>query len=322
MNLFVNLLQALNFGYLLTLLADQLGTSNISLVHIAEFRLHLHPSSSWKQLFHFKKIFIHLLHHTFFFQIMEHNDSNHDVDWAATPLPFFQIGQVWYRDQPIKIFSDSLEKRSPSQFYFEPLVLLDPKSITSRSHESSEKEFVQITIQMWNGALRSKVLERLRSMKSLKNVDIEEDNVSVLPFEEVQLVCKSGSIRLTDQPTSYARPKENLGFYLLCDESSSANKLAKDFRRNPEFTLNEYLQLKLECRGLSNRSGTDQTSSKRPTFSYFVSFFLSDDTGDFSQNNFVFLFLNYLYTASSASSVSKFVGETSSNQMSTNFKFI
>ena len=69
MNLFVNLLQALNFGYLLTLLADQLGKHipytvvstklqvylSVPLIKIAEFRLHLHPSSSRKQLFHFKK---------------------------------------------------------------------------------------------------------------------------------------------------------------------------------------------------------------------------------------------------------------------------
>ena len=105
---------------------------------------------------------------------------------------------------------------------------------------------------MWNQDLRSKVLERLRSLPSLSNVIIHEDDVCVMPYEEVQLICDPGtglddSIKLMDRPTSYLRFPESLDFYLLCDSLSVANSLVGDIRQNPEFTLSN-LQLKLECR--------------------------------------------------------------------------
>jgi len=200
---------------------------------------------------------------------------------SAPSFPvLFQVGKVKYHDLLVRIFSDSLDKNQ-RQFFFEPLVLLDPSSIANKAHGFFKSDFIQFTIQMWNEELRGKVLERLRSMKSLKNVEIDEDDVCVMPYEEVQLVCKSASvpqsIRLMDQPTSYLRSKENLDFYLLCDVSSSANALAEDFRLNPEFTLNSW-KLALECRGLAIQSGTSLTEStslkgqlKRPAFTFNVS---------------------------------------------------
>jgi len=126
---------------------------------------------------------------------------------------------------------------------------------------------------MWNEELRSKVLQRLKTLDSLQNVNFEEEDIFVMPFKEVQLVCKSETIKLTDQPTSYLRSNENLDFYLLCD-SSSANVLAHDFRQNPEFTLNQW-QLKLECSGLTTelRTNTPAGSNfmKGPTFSFNIS---------------------------------------------------
>ncbi len=162
----------------------------------------------------------------------------------AASSPVFEVAKVRYLDLLIRIFSDSLDSNR-RQFFFEPLVLLDPKSIVSKSSGSLKQNFIQITIQMWNEQVRSKVLERLRSLPALQSVQIEEEDICVMPFEEVQLVCRkssgvSPSIRLQDEPTSYLCYNQNLNFYLLCDALSSASVLADDFRQNPEFTLKEW----------------------------------------------------------------------------------
>ena len=171
-------------------------------------------------------------------------------------------------------------EKKPRRFFFEPLVFLDPKSIVSNScsHGSLKQDFVRITIQMWNLEIRSKVLERLRSLKSMKNIEIEEEDICVMPFEDVQLVCKSGSlppfISLSEKPTPYLRSNEDLDFYLLVDESSCANVLAHDIRQNPEFYLISDWQLKLECHGFATESGNTpagSTISQRPTRAYSIS---------------------------------------------------
>ena len=101
---------------------------------------------------------------------------------TTAPAPFFPIAKVRYKNLLVKIFSDSLDNKNSRQYFFEPLVLLDPKSIVSGSNESSNQSFIKIKIQMWNEDVRSKVLERLRSLKSLNNVEIEDDDVCVMPF--------------------------------------------------------------------------------------------------------------------------------------------
>ena len=109
-------------------------------------------------------------------------------------------------------------------------------------------------------------------------MNIQEEDVCVLPYEEVQLVGDPGrpgdafnSIRLLDRPNSYLRSPESLNFYLLCDTSSVANELAEDFREDPEFTMSS-LRLELECRGLLLGTGTNPVElmasnliSQRPT---------------------------------------------------------
>ncbi len=188
----------------------------------------------------------------------------------------FQIASVKFRHQLIKVFSNSMDSQ-PRLFYFEPLVLLNPKSIIKKSHGSFQRDYIQITIQMWNEKVRSKVLERLRCLESLQNVKFGEDDICVMPFEDVQLVGTSGSlphfISLNDKPTSYLRSNQNLDFFLFCNEPSSANTLAHDFRQNLEFTLAEW-QLKLECRGLAIESGiahAGSTSLKRPVLTFDIS---------------------------------------------------
>jgi len=241
------------------------------------------------------------------FSEMEHHNSAHqsgnsqkeEANNLASSSTLYEVTKMKYQDLLIKIFSDSSLENNPRHFFFEPLVLLDPKSIVDKSPKSLKQAFIQFTIQMWNEELRIKVLERLRSLKSLQDVLIEEDGVCVLPFEEVLLVCKSGAIpestRLTNEPTSYLRSKEKLDFYLLCDEPSLVNALAEDFRQNPEFTVSSW-QLKLECRGLSSNS---TLIKKPPTFSFNVSILPNEVTCKSSSSEisaaFSFINLSFLF---------------------------
>jgi len=131
---------------------------------------------------------------------------------------------------------------------------------------------------MWDQELRSKVLERLRSLPSLKDEEIKEEDVHIMSYEEVQLIFKPDknvrheSIKLMKQPTPYyPRLSETLDFYLLCDSSSTAHSLAEDLHQDPEFCLRN-LQLVLECRGLVlfdsavQSLTTDRAQSSRPIF--------------------------------------------------------
>ncbi len=186
--------------------------------------------------------------------------------------PLIEVAKISYRDLLIGIFTakDSEEKK-PRRFYFEPLDFLDPKSITNASHGFLKQDFIRFTIQMWNPEIRSKILERLEILPDLGHLKISEEDICVMPYENVQLISNSGalfqSFKLMKQSTSYARSKENLDFYLLCDLPSTASALATDFRKNPEFTLNSW-QLVLECKGLAIESWDDSATLplfKRPT---------------------------------------------------------
>lgn len=161
-----------------------------------------------------------------------------------------EITKVSYRDYFVRVYTDS---KKPGRFYFDPIVQLDPKSIVQESHALLKQEIVRFTLQIWSQELRFKVLHRLRH---LFNANIQEDDVHVMPYEELQLVSKSGSMnqesfKLMDRPKSYFRLNENISFYFLCDSSSTANTLAGDFRRNTEFILENW-ELFLKCKRFSN----------------------------------------------------------------------
>jgi len=185
-----------------------------------------------------------------------------------------QVAKVCYENVIITIFTDSTEKNS-AQFYYQPLALLDPKSIVRESNGFLKQEFVRFTVQMWNQELRSKVLDRLRSLPSLKDHEIQEDDVHVMPYEEVQLLFKpnsvhQASIQLFNEPTPYVLLNETLDFYLLCESAPIANLLAQDLRRNPGSTL-KGLQLAMECRGLSLGNAVNSAIPKRPIFTFNLS---------------------------------------------------
>jgi len=155
---------------------------------------------------------------------------------------------------------------------------------------------------MWDQELRSKVLERLRSLPSLKANEIKEDDVHVMSYEEVQLVFKQDNnelIKLMKQPTPYyPRLSETLDFYLFFESSSVAHSLAEGLRRDPEFCLRS-LQLALECRGLVLEDNavrsfkTENTQVKRPVF-LFNLFTLPPINHQGIRHGFVDMYTHYL----------------------------
>ena len=201
-----------------------------------------------------------------------------NIPSAVKEEQLIQVAEVIYHDFVVPIFTLSGDGKNYSKFYFHPLVLLDPKSIiVNKSSGFFKQNFIRFTVQMWDQELRFKVLERLRSLPSLNDKEIKEEDVHVMRYEEVQLVFKPDdnvqreSIKLMKQPTPYyPRLSEKLDFYLLCDSSSTAHSLAEDLCQDPEFCLRN-LQLVLECRGLvlfDNAAAltTDRVQSSRPIF--------------------------------------------------------
>ena len=155
----------------------------------------------------------------------------------------------------IGIFTDSPSLFSRRRFFFEPLALLGPNIALVHEPEAPIKGFgIRLTIQMWNQELRSKVLEHLRSLPSFASYNIHEDDVTVMPFNELKLICDPlkcllYSIRVADGHISYSGSPESIDSFIQCDQLSTAIDWTVDFRRDPKSTL-EKLELKLESRFL------------------------------------------------------------------------
>lgn len=195
-----------------------------------------------------------------------------------------EVAKLSYREFTIKIFTDATsdKTKNPPRFFFEPIVVLDPNSIVIQSQEFFQQFVVRFSIQMWNAEIRSKVVELVRH----EQPELKERDVSIMPYEYVQLVGKPGSIhhsiKVMDEATSYHRLNEKLEFFLVCESPSTANVLADNLRRYPEFVVRKW-QLALECRGLSlNLSEVEGNASpiKRPFYKLDVSTFSVVDEGD------------------------------------------
>ena len=184
-----------------------------------------------------------------------------------------EIAKTNYRGLIIKIFSEKNygDKDSQRRFYFEPVALLDPQSIVSESHVLLKQDFVRFTIRMWNEELQSKVKSCLKSI--LTGVKLE--NISVMPYEEVQLSFKKGfalqPFRLLEEETSYERQNESLDYYFICDSLTTATTVARDFRLHPDFSLKNF-PLQLTCKGLVLPNTAELSASmNRPSFTFNVS---------------------------------------------------
>lgn len=193
-----------------------------------------------------------------------------------------EVAKVSYRDFFVGIYTDITSPRSGGRrFYHDPIVLLDSSSIVPDSNELLKKDLVRFKVKMWDAELRTKVLERLCSLPSMEDEVIHQDDIYVLPFEEVQLTVEPGSlissIQLKSKPIRYGRLRESLSFQLECASSAVAVELADNFKMNPELFLEQW-ELALECRGLALGTGTktvNGSSSKRvmerPTWLFNVS---------------------------------------------------
>ena len=180
----------------------------------------------------------------------EGRDGSIDSTGMNSTQPLIQVGEMSYEGTSIKIFTDRASERSKNshpRFFFEPIVILDPKSITTQSQELFKEDVVHFTIQMWTPEIRTKVLDRLR----LKNFEVDEDDVTVMPFDEVQLVNKPesihSSIKIMEEAIPYHRLNEQLEFFMLCDSPARAKALAENLRLYPAFVVRKW-QLALECR--------------------------------------------------------------------------
>lgn len=185
--------------------------------------------------------------------------SSHLWSRSEAPSHLIEIDKVSYRDFLIWIFiqKDFINESTSRRFYFEPLAFLDPKSIyVSKSHGLFNQDSIRLTIQMWNAELRSKVLDRLRSLPSYKNDDIQEDDVCVLPFQNVELVCKKGpqSVRLMNQSSSYSLTSVPERAYIFISCAIFPRRLLHSLKVSSwmpslQITLESW-QLTLECGGL------------------------------------------------------------------------
>ena len=183
-----------------------------------------------------------------------------------------KVTKLKYENVVIDIFTDS--RTEPRRFFFEPMVQLDPTtiSIESSSDKFVKEKFVCFKIKMWTEDLRSKVLDRLRSLPDLPNSSkIQLDDISVMPYEDLKLVKESEyiinnkSVRLAQKSTSYERLSDSVPFYFRCDSMDSARFLADNLRQHPDFLLAK-CKLGLECQGIVLPSGSNPPDRRRATF--------------------------------------------------------
>jgi len=194
-------------------------------------------------------------------QIVDQNEPKNPKPEASAKStskePFVEeVATVSYNGIIVRIYSDSHSQRKDRCFFFEPVVFLEPDSIEREFNKLLQQDLVRFKIKMWDAEIHSKVLETLRSSPSLTDLEINEEDVHVMPFEEVQLVVNKGSIlksiRLADRPVSYRRLNESLYFHFKCDLSSEADDLADNLKKKPELIVMEW-DLAMECRGIHGR---------------------------------------------------------------------
>lgn len=218
-----------------------------------------------------------------------------------------EVSKLTYKNVDIDIFMDDTQtnEQTKPRFFFEPMVQLDPTtiSIESSSDKLFKDKFVRVEILMWTEELRSKVLDRLRSLPKFSNNNsftIQLDDISVMHYEEIQLVKRfdyiinDKSIRLAKKATSYELLSESVPFYFKCDSMDSARFLADNLRQHTNFLL-EKCKLALECRGLAPTSGSNLSDRPKSTF---VVYTLprktdSESKGNYCNSQSFFYFLIY-----------------------------
>ncbi len=184
------------------------------------------------------------------------------------PPPIVEVAKVSYRGKIIRIYADA-SVSNPSRFFFEPIVQLDPKTIIAQRVGFLKTDFISFTIEMWNSELRRQVLARVKSLKSLINVTLGEQDIYVLPFKVVQLQGINGPLANNTiwEVKSYFRHGESLQFSLEWDSTKyPINNMVEEFRRNPGLVLWNW-KMELAAQGMDLG---DQLDGSRLQYIYTV----------------------------------------------------
>jgi len=133
---------------------------------------------------------------------------------------------------------------------------------------------------MGDPEIRALVLARLLSLESFANINIQLNDITTMPYEEIRLIVKPGSVlksskQIDESIPYYIQLRDSLGFILQFEYPKVSEELVKDFKKNPEIVTKKWM-LALECKGLALGSGCKPlemmtTSKTRPTWIFPVS---------------------------------------------------
>ncbi|KAI9556262.1 hypothetical protein GHT06_018836 [Daphnia sinensis] len=138
-----------------------------------------------------------------------------------------------------------------SRFYFAPLALLEHTSASSgRNNLTGEYQLV-FRVEMWNDELRYIVKDYLRN---ITGVSIEENRVSILPFEKISLRCQRCSLTRPDSRwRSFAQSPKQMEFRMICSTLEECHNLREQMIHHPEqFSSHLTLYFRME----SNNKGS------------------------------------------------------------------
>ena len=171
---------------------------------------------------------------------------------AIFPMP--------YRHFRVNIYKQLGE---PSRYFYEPIVLLDPKSVQSHLNKSTNQAYVRFKIRMWDSELEEQVIHWLKRLPGCQ--DVQDFCVQAMPYEEIRLVRTGDNVtaaayRLPKQPTPYHQLAQHLHFQLFCETKETADDVAESFRADPEISLQN---LALECT-TARVSVASEPQRKRP----------------------------------------------------------
>lgn len=187
------------------------------------------------------------------------NEGAHRVGYLGPDLAEFFT--MRYRNFRVKISKQPTD--TLSKYFYEPILLVDPKTIQSQVNNATGQAYVRLTAKMWDVDVEEQVVNWLKKLPESSNV--QDHCVQAMPFEKVRLIFREGSIpstvyRLPEQWKSYRHLPQSLQFHLLCDTKEAADTLADSFRADPEYLMED---LALECITKTISTRNDESYRKR-----------------------------------------------------------
>lgn len=139
-----------------------------------------------------------------------------------------------------------------TKFYFAPLALLDHTSASSGHNSLTGESQLLFRVDMWTDELLYLVTEYLRNVTGQP---IEENKVSVLPFDKVAIRCRQcTSARPDSHWRSFLQSPKQMEFRIVCPTLKECQRLAEQMNREPEqFSSQLALYFRLD-KGFSSSS--------------------------------------------------------------------